>query len=76
LSLKSDTAFDTILSFQNKLEPKTTKAQTLKTADGNGIQSIESMGKHENQSKQKFKKSACLDLGNAGSIHLSYEGNK
>jgi hypothetical protein len=30
----------------------------LKTADGNGIQSIESMGKYENQSKQKFKKSA------------------
>jgi len=30
------------------------------------------MRKYENPSKQKFKKSACLDLGNGGSIHLSY----
>jgi hypothetical protein len=36
----------------------------LKTAGGNEKQSIESMGKYENQSKQRFKKSACLDLGN------------
>ena len=45
-SLKSDTASDTILSFQIKLEPKTTKGQTLKTADGNENQSIESMRKY------------------------------
>ena len=32
------------------------------------------MGKYENQSKQRFKKSACLDLGNNCSIHLSYGG--
>jgi len=30
------------------------------------------MRKHENQSKQKFGKNACADLGNGGSIHLSY----
>jgi hypothetical protein len=48
----------------------------LKTADGNGNQSIESMGKYENPSKQKFKKSACIDLGNRCSIHLSYGGSR
>ena len=48
----------------------------MKTADGNGIQSIESMGKYENQSKQKFKKSACIDLGNRCSIHLSYGSDR
>jgi hypothetical protein len=36
----------------------------LKTADGNENQSIESMRKYENQSKQKFGKNACPDLGN------------
>jgi hypothetical protein len=46
----------------------------LKTADGNENRSIESMKKYENQSKQKFGKNACDDLGNDGSIHLSYEG--
>jgi hypothetical protein len=46
----------------------------LKTADGNENQSIESMTKYENPSNQKFKKSACIDLGNRCSIHLSYGG--
>jgi hypothetical protein len=44
----------------------------LKTAYGNENQSIESMRKYENPSNQKFKKSACIDLGNGCSIHLSY----
>jgi hypothetical protein len=44
----------------------------LKTADGSKNQSIESMRKYENPSNQKFKKSACTDLGNRCSIHLSY----
>jgi hypothetical protein len=30
------------------------------------------MRKYENQSKQKFGKNACPDLGNRRSIHLSY----
>jgi hypothetical protein len=30
------------------------------------------MRKYENPSNQKFKKSACIDLGNRCSIHLSY----
>jgi hypothetical protein len=44
----------------------------LKTAGKSKKQPIESMRKYENPSKQKFKKSACLDLGNGSSIHLSY----
>jgi hypothetical protein len=32
------------------------------------------MRKYENQSKQKFGKNACADLGNNCSIHLSYGG--
>jgi hypothetical protein len=44
----------------------------LKTAGKSKKQPIESMRKYENPSKQKFKKSACLDLGNRCSIHLSY----
>ncbi|HEY4952264.1 MAG TPA: hypothetical protein VII71_02625 [Verrucomicrobiae bacterium] len=51
-SLKSDTASDTILSFWIKLEPKTTKGHTLKTADGTENQSIESMRNYENQSNK------------------------
>ncbi|HEY5044114.1 MAG TPA: hypothetical protein VIK53_19255 [Verrucomicrobiae bacterium] len=30
------------------------------------------MRKYKNQTKQKFGKSACGDLGNGSSIHLSY----
>ena len=44
----------------------------MKSADGSENQSIESMRKDENPSDQKFKKSACIDLGNGSSIHLSY----
>ena len=44
----------------------------MKTANGNENQPIESMRKYENPSNQKFKKSACIDLGNRCSIHLSY----
>jgi hypothetical protein len=43
----------------------------LKTADGNEKQSIETMRKYENQSKQKFAKNACMDLGNQSASELT-----
>jgi hypothetical protein len=75
ISIKSDTAFDTILIFWSKSEPKIAKGRTFEISNGNENQSIESMRKYENQSGQKFKKALVFDLGNRCSIHLSYGGD-